>query len=519
MQMENFAPIMFAGLVVIMLIGFPVAFSLAALGMASGFFAIQMGWFPAVFMENLPINIFGILSNELLLAIPFFTFMGAILEKCGLAEDMLDSMGQLFGTVRGGLGYSVIIVGFILGAITGTVAGQVIAMALISLPVMIRYGYNMRYATGVLAASGTITQLVPPSLVLIVMADQLGRSVGDMYRGAWGPSILQVAIFALYTFLLGVFRPSHIPGIPKEARTMSGFALWMKCLRGIIPSAVLIFAVLGSMGGLPGIDTAIATPTEAGAMGVVGALALAAMHKRLTRGLLWEAMVGTMRLTAMVVFILIGARVFSMVFQGVDGAKWVEHMLTGLPGGQVGFLIAVNLFIFFLAFFLDFFEIAFIILPMLGPVAHKLGIDLVWFGVLLCVNMQTSFMHPPFGFALFYLRGIADTLFKEKRIDKPIASSDIYLGSIPWVAMQLILVAIVIFVPETVTMFLPKEEVVDTDKIQIVVPDAGGESQQPESEGGENPFGPSKDGASDSGASAGENPFGEAPKSEDQPKN
>ncbi|WP_198970450.1 TRAP transporter large permease [Xylophilus sp. ASV27] len=470
MQMENFASIMFAGLVLIMLIGFPVAFSLAALGLASGFFAIEMGWFPAGFMANLPLNMFGILSNELLLAIPFFTFMGAILEKCGLAEDMLDSMGQLFGPARGGLGYSVIIVGFILGAITGTVAGQVIAMALISLPVMIRYGYNMRYATGVLAASGTITQLVPPSLVLIVMADQLGRSVGDMYKGAWGPSILQVLIFAGYTFMLGIFKPHHVPGVPKEARTLHGWALWAKCLRGIIPSAILIFAVLGSMGGLPGINTAIATPTEAGAMGVVGALILAAMHKRLTRPLIWEAMVGTMRLTAMVVFILIGARVFSMVFQGVDGAKWVEHMLSGLPGGQVGFLIAVNIFIFFLAFFLDFFEIAFIILPMLGPVADKMGIDLVWFGVLLCVNMQTSFMHPPFGFALFYLRGIADTLFKEKRIPVAIKSSDIYMGAIPWVAMQLLLVAIVIFVPQTVTMFLDKAEVIDLDKVKIEMP-------------------------------------------------
>ena len=470
MQMETFAPMMFAGLVLIMLIGFPVAFSLSALGLGSGFFAIYMGWFPASFMSNLPLNMFGILSNELLLAIPFFTFMGAILEKCGLAEDMLDSMGQLFGPARGGLGYSVIIVGFILGAITGTVAGQVIAMAMISLPVMIRYGYNMRYATGVLAASGTITQLVPPSLVLIVMADQLGRSVGDMYKGAWGPSILQVLIFAGYTFMLGVFKPHHVPGVPKSARTLNGWALWGKCLRGIIPSAILIFAVLGSMGGLPGINVAIATPTEAGAMGVVGALILAAIHKRLTRPLIWEAMIGTMRLTAMVVFILIGARVFSMVFQGVDGAKWVEHMLSGLPGGQTGFLIAVNIFIFFLAFFLDFFEIAFIILPMLGPVADKLGIDLIWFGVLLCVNMQTSFMHPPFGFALFYLRGIADTLFKEKRISEAIKSNDIYLGAIPWVFMQLLLVTIVIFVPQTVTVFLDKPQVIDLDKVRIEIP-------------------------------------------------
>jgi tripartite ATP-independent transporter DctM subunit len=470
MQMENFAPIMFAGLVIVMLIGFPVAFSLAALGLGSGFYAIQMGWFPVAFMGTLPLSIFSILSNELLLAIPFFTLMGTILEKCGLAEDMLDSMGQLFGPVKGGLGYSVIIVGFILGAITGTVAGQVIAMALISLPVMIRYGYNMRYATGVLAASGTITQLVPPSLVLVVLADQLGKPVGDMYKGAWGPSLMQIAMFALYTYGLSVIKPHHVPGVPRSERTLDGWALWKKCLRGIIPSAVLIFTVLGSMGGLPFQSSAIATPTEAGAMGVVGAMILAAMHKRLNWALLWDAMQGTMRLTAMVVFILIGSRVFSQVFQGVDGAKWVEHLLTGLPGGQVGFLIVVNIFVFFLAFFLDFFEIAFIIVPMLAPVADKLGIDLVWFGVLLCVNLQTSFMHPPFGFALFYLRGIADTLYKDKRISKPVLSNDIYLGALPWVVMQLLLVLIVIFVPQSVTAFLDKEEKFDLDKVVIEAP-------------------------------------------------
>ncbi len=470
MQMENFAPVMFAGLVVIMLIGFPVAFSLAALGLFSGFYAIEMGWFPAGFMANLPLNVFGILSNETLLAIPFFTLMGAVLEKCGLAEDMLDSMGQLFGPVRGGLGYSVIIVGFILGAITGTVAGQVIAMAMISLPIMMRYGYNMRYSTGVLAASGTITQLVPPSLVLIVMADQLGTDVGQMYKGAWGPSILQVLIFAGYTFLLSRIKPEYVPGLPPEARTLDGWALWGKCLRGIVPSAILIFAVLGSMGGLPFMDHAIATPTEAGAMGAAGALVLAAIHRRLNWALLRDAMEGTMRLTAMVIFILIGSRVFSLVFQGVDGAKWVEHMLSGLPGGQLGFLVAVNVFVFFLAFFLDFFEIAFIILPLLGPVAAKLGIDMVWFGVLLCVNMQTSFMHPPFGFALFYLRGIADTLFKNGTLSKRVESNDIYMGAIPWVGMQLLLVAIVIVFPQTVTVFLDKAVVVDVDKVQLEMP-------------------------------------------------
>ncbi|MFT3955133.1 MAG: TRAP transporter large permease subunit [Piscinibacter sp.] len=470
MSMENFAPLMFGGLILIMLIGFPVAFSLSALGLLCGFVAIEMGWFAPAFMANLPLNVFGILSNDLLLAIPFFTLMGAILEKCGLAEDMLDSMGQLFGPVRGGLGYSVIIVGFILGAVTGTVAGQVIAMAMISLPVMMRYGYNMRYSTGVLAASGTITQLVPPSLVLVVLADQLGRPVGDMYKGAWGPSILQVLLFALYTFLLSRIRPDFVPGVPKEARTLSGTALVLKCLRGIIPSFVLIFAVLGSMGGLPGINTAICTPTEAGAMGAVGAFILAAMHGRLQWELVKGAMAGTMRITAMVVFILIGSRVFSLVFQGVEGGKWIEHMLTSLPGGQIGFLIAVNIFIFFLAFFLDFFEIAFIILPFLGPVAEKMGINMIWFGVMLCVNMQTSFMHPPFGFALFYLRGISDTLHKSGALPRKVESSDIYLGSIPWVILQLLLVAVVIAFPQTVTAFLDEEVKVDLDKVKIEAP-------------------------------------------------
>jgi tripartite ATP-independent transporter DctM subunit len=464
MSIELFPPLMFLGLILVMLIGFPVAFSLAALGLFCGLYAIEMGWFPPNFLGNLPLNVFGILSNELLLAIPFFTLMGAILEKCGLAEDMLDSMGQLFGPVRGGLGYSVILVGFILGAITGTVAGQVIAMAMISLPVMMRYGYNMRYATGVLAASGTITQLVPPSLVLVVMADQLGQSVGDMYKGAWGPSILQIVFFALYTFILSRLRPHYLPSVPAEARTLQGWALWRKCLRGIIPSAILIFTVLGSMGGLPGISVAIATPTEAGAMGAVGAFILAALHKRLNWELVRGAMAGTMRITAMVVFILIGSRVFSLVFQGVDGGVWIEHLLSGLPGGQIGFLIVVNIFIFFLAFFLDFFEIAFIIL--------------IWFGVLLCVNMQTSFMHPPFGFALFYLRGISDSLFKSGAIRQKVLSRDIYLGAIPWVLLQLLLVVVVIFVPQTVTVFMDKPVTVDLDQVVIEAPEALEEDNQ-----------------------------------------
>ena len=516
--LEMMPPLMFGGLVLVMLLGFPVAFTLAAVGLSFGFLAIHLGFFDLNFLQAIPGRVFGsVLSNELLLAIPFFTFMGAILERCGLAEDMLDSMGQLFGPIRGGLGYSVIIVGFILGAITGTVAAQVIAMALISMPVMIRYGYNMRYITGVLAASGTITQLVPPSLVLIVLADQLGKSVGDMYLGAWGPSVFQIMLFAGYTFILGLIKPDHVPPVPLEARTLTGWALWKKCLMGIIPSAVLIFVVLGTM------MMGLATPTEAGAMGAVGAIVLAAIHhKDFTskdrtilivgviaagigtivamlftqnlvfklafavtylavawiciqaaripdlRDLIKQGYESTMRLTCMVTFILIGSTCFSVVFLGVSGGVWLEHLLTSLPGGVWGFLIFINLFIFFLAFFLDFFEIAFIILPMIAPIAQKIlgpvvgdGPALIWFGVMLCVNMQTSFLHPPFGFALFYLRGVAP---------KEVKSSDIYWGAMPWIGLQMIMVLIVIAFPWTVTGLLDKPVNVDLDKVRIEVP-------------------------------------------------
>lgn len=459
--MSNLAPVMFGALVVAMLVGFPVAFTLGGLGLAFGYFAMSQGFVNEQFMGNLPLRLYGIVSNELLLSIPFFTFMGAILERCGLAEDLLEGTGQLFGSRPGGLGFAVILVGAILGAITGTVAASVIAMGVISLPIMVRYGYDMRYATGVIAASGTITQLIPPSLVLVVLADQLGRSVGDMYLGAIGPSLLQTAIFLLYTAMLVVFKPQWVPPLPPEARGERGWPLVRRVLWGMLPSVVLIFLVLGTL------FMGWATPTEAGALGAIGGMVLAALHKRLSLQLVWQAMDTTMRVTAMVIFILMGSTVFSLVFQGVDGHIWIEEMLTALPGGPVGFLIAVNIFIFFLAFFLDFFEIAFIVVPLLAPVAEKLGIDLVWFGVLLCVNMQTSFMHPPFGFALFYLRGVADQIHKSGAIQKPILSRDIYLGAIPWVVMQLLLVAVVIFWPESVTHWLDKPPPVNTDDVRI----------------------------------------------------
>jgi tripartite ATP-independent transporter DctM subunit len=452
---EYMAPLMFLGLIVFMVIGYPAAFSLAAVGLFFGLVAVELGLIAPNFLGNLTYQLFSVLSNELLLAIPFFTFMGVILERCGLAEDLLEGFGQLFGGMRGGLSYAVIIVGAILGAITGTVAASVIAMGLISLPIMTKYGYNVRHATGVIAASGTITQLIPPSLVLIVLADQLGKSPGDMYIGATGASIVQVLLFMAWVFILSIFKPEYVPALPPEARTLRGWPLAKKCIQGMVPSLALIFIVLGT------IFMGLATPTEAGAMGVVGAMVLAWMSRRLTWDLVYQAMDVTMRLTAMVVFILLGARVFSLVFQGVGGGHWIEGMLTGLPGGVVGFLIFVNIFIFVIAFFLDFFEIAFIIVPLLAPAATALGIDLIWFGVLICANMQTSFMHPPFGFALFYLRGVAP---------KEIKSSDIYWGAVPWVILQLILVGLLIAFPELVTYFISDGNGVDPNTIEIIVP-------------------------------------------------
>ena len=456
---DNMAPLMFGGLIVFMLIGYPAAFSLAAVGLFFGFIGIELGLISPDYLGNLTYQLYGIVSNDLLLAIPFFTFMGAILERCGLAEDLLDSIGQLFGPVRGGLSYAVIFVGAIFGAITGTVAASVIAMGVISVPIMMKYGYSTRHTMGVIAASGTITQVIPPSLVLVVLADQLGRSVGDMYAGAIGPSLIQIALFCAWVFVVSLIWPKDVPALPPEARTLRGWALWRKCLRGIIPSLGLIFLVLGT------IFMGLATPTEAGALGAVGALLLAAAQRTLTWPLVYQGMSTTMRLTAMVVYILIGARTFSLIFQGVGGKEWIEHLLTALPGGQLGFLVFVNVLVFVIAFFLDFFEIAFILIPLLAPVADKLGIDLVWFGVLICANIQTSFMHPPFGFALFYLRGITPPSVK---------TTDIYWGAIPWLVLQLILVAILIIWPESVTYWLSKAPQVDpsTIKFDIQMPES-----------------------------------------------
>jgi len=522
---QNLAPIMFAALIIVLLLGYPAAFSLSAVGLI--FFvvgvelapysggAINLSW---PLLGTLPERIYGVMTNDTLLAIPFFAFMGLILERSGMAEDLLETVGQLFGSVRGGLAYAVIFVGALLAATTGVVAASVISMGLISLPIMLRYGYDARFAAGTIAAAGTLAQIIPPSLVLIVLADQLGRSVGDMYTGALIPGLMLTGLYALFAFAVSAIWKGAAPGLPPEAighrkpdgsrgytslivlTIVCGAIAWL-AMRGtsykdadyviltltltisvaiaaataswlvrrsggprllsalaeqvvfvMVPPLLLIFLVLGT------IFIGVATPTEGGAMGAVGAMLLA-FAKRLSENnpqrfsldIVRSATQATAKLSAFVMFILIGARIFSLTFYGVNGHLWVEHLLVSLPGGEIGFLIFVNVLVFFLAFFLDFFELAFIIVPLLAPAAQALGIDLIWFGVILAVNMQTSFMHPPFGFALFYLRSVAPrTPYIDRvtgRTMPPVTSAQIYWGAVPYVIIQLIMVGLLIAFP------------------------------------------------------------------------
>ena len=543
----NYAAFMFAGLICFLLLGFPVAFSLGACGLFFGLLGIELNVFPASIIAWLPQRLLGIMANDTLLAVPFFTLMGLVLERSGMAEDLLDTVGQVFGPMRGGLALAVIFVGALLAATTGVVAASVISMGLISLPIMMRYGYDRRLASGAIAASGTLAQIIPPSLVLIIMADQLGRSVGDMYKGAFVPAFMLVGMYVLYIVLLAIFRPSMVPALPPEARTfrepngksghqsllvvavvsalvsiflarhmadvhtwwegklvesvptdekivvaMCGgvFVAWLIAVVNrflklgllsklaervtfvLIPPLLLIFLVLGT------IFLGVATPTEGGAMGAMGALIMAMMRGRMSFALLKQALGSTTRLASFVMFILVGATVFSMVFQAADGHKWVEHLLDDLPGGQVGFLILVNVLIFVLAFFLDFFELSFIVVPLLAPVADKLGIDLIWFGVLLAVNMQTSFMHPPFGFALFYLRSVApEKPYVDKvtgKVMQPVTTMEIYKGAIPFLVLQLVMVAVLIAFPGLVTGSLDKKVDVDMDAVGAQMRDSLG---------------------------------------------
>ncbi len=492
----NLAPVMFAAMVLFLLSGVPVAFALAACGIVFGLIGIELGLLSASLVQAMPDRVWGVMSNDTLLAIPFFTLMGLVLERSGMAEDLLDTIGRLFGTLRGGLAVAVVLVGALLAATTGVVAASVISMGLISLPIMLRAGYDARLASGVICASGTLAQIIPPSLVLIVLADQLNRPVGDMYRGALLPGLVLTGLYLIYVLAVAWLRPERAPALPAaddhdtaerrgvwllfgaavlagvvasqlpalqahsvDARallsvTAGGSFAWLLAVADrllrlnllpdlarrvafvLMPPLALIFLVLGT------IYLGLATPTEGGAMGAAGALLMAASRRRLDTGLLRQALDRTVRLTTFVLFILIGSRVFSLTFYGIDGHLWVEHLLLGLPGGETGFLIVVMALVFVLAFFLDFFELAFIIVPLLAPVADRLGIDLVWFGVLLAVNMQTSFMHPPFGFALFYLRSVAPGTLPTR---------DIYWGAVPFVGIQILLVALVLAVPQLVT--------------------------------------------------------------------
>lgn len=546
----NMAPIIFASLVVFLLLGFPVAFALAANGIIFGLIGIELGLFHPAFFQALPERIFGgIMNNDTLLAIPFFTFMGLILERSGMAEDLLDTIGQLFGPIRGGLAYAVIFVGAMLAATTGVVAASVISMGLISLPIMLRYGYDRRLASGVIAASGTLAQIIPPSLVLIIIADQLGKSVGDMYKGAFVPGFVLTSLYLLYVLGMTIFMPKSAPALPPEARSfrepngksgalsllvlmvvsVGAAVFWAmrqpedkptdelivvamcigmavafavavlnrvtrlgllskmaeKVTFVLIPPLALIFLVLGT------IFIGLATPTEGGAMGATGALIMAMSRKRLNFGLLKQAMDSTAKLTTFVVFILVGARVFSLTFYGVDGHKWVEHLLANLPGGEIGFLIVVNILVFLLAFFLDFFELAFIVLPLLAPAAEALGIDLIWFGILMAVNMQTSFMHPPFGFALFYLRSVAPYKAYRDHVTgkttEPVTTGQIYWGAIPFVVIQIIMVALVIAFPQLVghDPAPPDTGGADVDIQQMIDEDAAADATAEQEDGEE----------------------------------
>ncbi len=526
----NLAPVMFGVLVCFLLLGFPVAFALAANGILFGLVGVELGLLTPALFQALPQRVFGIITNDTLLAVPFFTLMGLILERSGMAEDLLETIGQLFGPLRGGLAIAVVLVGAMLAATTGVVSASVISMGLISLPIMLRYGYDRKLASGVIAASGTLSQIIPPSLVLIILADQLGRSIGDMYRGAIIPGFALAGLYIAYIIILSYLKPAAAPAMPPEARAFrepngasgnrslillmlfAAFAAWgidvavmnpdaaidEKIVFGLlawgvtafiiaiinrvfklgmlsqiaervtfvmIPPLFLIFLVLGT------IFVGVATPTEGGAMGAVGALLMALVRGRMTLRLLIQAMDTTTKLTCFVVFILVGSTVFGLTFRAVDGDLWVEHLLIDLPGGEWGFLIVVSIMTFLLAFFLDFFELAFIIVPLLGPVADKMGIDLIWFGVLLAVNMQTSFMHPPFGFALFYLRSVAPkTDYTDRVTGKRIAkvtTGQIYWGSVPFICIQLVMVALVMIFPRMVTHYKDDLSTVDPNTVQI----------------------------------------------------
>ena len=432
-------PFMFAGALALLSLGYPVAFSLGGVSIIFALIGSALGIIDLQLFGLMPLRIFDIMKNYTLLAIPYFIFMGSMLEKTGIAERLLETMGILLGRIRGGLALAVVIVGALLAATTGVVAATVVAMGLISLPIMLRYGYDKKLATGVIAASGTLGQIIPPSVVLIVLADQLGISVGDLFVGSIIPGLMMAGAFALYVLIIAFFKPEIAPALPPEVRNIGVSALIAKIFQVMLPPLILILLVLGS------IFFGFATPTEAGAVGCVATIILAAAYRKLTLTTLSQVCNATMRITSMVIFILIGSTAFSLVFKGLNGGIFMENLLSNIPGGKVGFLIVSMTVVLLLGFFIDFFEIAFIVIPLFVPVAQQLGIDLVWYGVILGANLQTSFLTPPFGFALFYLRGVAP---------KEVSTADIYRGVIPFILIQLLVLGLIIVFPQIVN-FLP----------------------------------------------------------------
>ena len=419
---DVWGPVMFLGVLALIFTGYPVAFALAGTALVFSLLGTLAGDFDLIILRALPDRTFGIMANYTLLAVPFFIFMGTVLEKSRLAEDLLETIGVLFGRFRGGLALGVIGVGALLAAATGIVGASVTAMGLISLPVMLRNGYKDDLSLGVIAASGTLGQIIPPSIVLIVLGDQMGVSVGALFQAAVVPGLILTGAYALYVVGVAIVKPEAAPAM-EEARNIRGLALARRVVVSLIPPLALILVVLGS------IFAGVATPTEAGALGAVGAMILAAVGGRLSMDALRAAMKDTTRLTIMVIFLLIGSTVFTLVFRGLEGDLWIAQMLSNLPGGSLGFLVVVNAVVFVLGFFIDFFEIAFIIVPLVVAPAQILGLDLTWLGIVLAVNIQTSFLTPPFGFSLFYLRGVTPS---------DISTTSIYRGVVPFIVIQLV---------------------------------------------------------------------------------
>ena len=421
---------MFFSVLGFIFLGYPVAFVLAGTALGFAFLGSVFGDFDLILLRALPDRTFGVMSNYTLLAVPYFIFMGTLLEKSRLAEDLLETIGVLFGSFRGGLAIGVVGVGMLFAAATGVVGASVTAMGLISFPVMQRHGYREDISLGVISAAGTLGQIIPPSIVLIVLADQMGVSVGALFRAAVMPGLGLATCYVTYIIVMAQVRPGSMPPMKEAGSAANGIALARRVLRSMLPPIILILVVLGS------IFIGIATPTEAGSLGAVGALLLSVVNRRFSMRILREVMDDTVRLTVMVIFLLIGSTVFTLVLRGFDGDLWIADILSSLPGGALAFLLLVNLLVFFLGFFIDFFEIAFIIVPLVILPAQILGIDLVWLAIILAVNIQTSFLTPPFGFSLFYLRGVTPT---------SVPTSQIYKGAIPFIGMQLIVLFGLIF--------------------------------------------------------------------------